>query len=146
MTGIDTTWLVDLEVLESPRHEGAHASFEAWCSRRNEPLAIYVQVFLEFQHIVTDPRRFEHPLSMPDAIDRTWFWAEQERIRIIYPTEAAFKRAQLWLSAWDLGRNRLIDTHMAAAYAEAGVSRLLTANPTDFCVFDVFDLPGYGAV
>lgn len=32
---------------------------------------------------------------------------------------------------------------MAAAYAEAGVDHLLTANLSDFRTFEVFDLPEY---
>jgi predicted nucleic acid-binding protein len=144
MTGIDTTWLVDLEVLESHRHAGALSLFQAWRKERSSLLAVYYHVFLEFQHVVTDRRRFERPLSMRAAIERTAFWMDQERVRVLYPTEASFKRAQLWLSAWDLGRKRLVDTHMAAAYAEAGVDRLLTANPADFRTFEVFDLPEYG--
>ena len=32
---------------------------------------------------------------------------------------------------------------MAASYAEAGVDRLLTANPADFRTFEVFDLSEY---
>jgi len=143
VTGIDTSWLVDLEVVESPRHAGALALFHEWRLERTSILAVYHQVFPEFQHVVTDGRRFAKPLSIEAAIERTWFWAEQERVRVVYPDEVSFKRGQLWLSAWRLGRSRLIDTHMAAAYAEAGVSRLLTANPHDFEIFDVFELPLY---
>ncbi len=143
MTGVDTSWLIDLEVVESPRHADSLALFNDWRKERTSALAIYYQVFLEFQHIVTDERRFERPLSMAEAVERCWFWAEQDRVRIIYPNDVSFKRGQLWLSAWKLGRKRLIDTHMASAYAEAGVSRLFTANPQDFKVFDVFELPLY---
>lgn len=144
MTGIDTTWLVDLEVLESPRHAGAVSLFQDWRQERSSLLAVYYHVFLEFQRVVTDPRRFESPLSMGGAIERTAYWMDLERVRVVYPTETSFKRAQLWLSAWNLGRKRLVDTHMAAAYAEAGVDRLLTANPADFRIFEVFELPEYG--
>ena len=143
MTGIDTSWLIDLEVSQSPRHSGALSLFLEWRAERNSVLAVYYQVFLEFQHVVTDERRFANPLSMAEAIGRTWFWAEQDRVRVVYPDDASFKRGQLWLSAWKLGKNRLIDTHMAASYAQAGVSRLLTANPRDFKIFDVFELPQY---
>lgn len=36
-----------------------------------------------------------------------------------------------------------MDTRAAAAYAEAGIDRLLTANPADFRTFEIFDLPEY---
>ncbi|MBP5465411.1 MAG: hypothetical protein J6Y13_09605 [Treponema sp.] len=42
-----------------------------------------------------------------------------------------------------LGRKRIQDTHMAAAFAEAGVTELWTANPADFTIFEMFDLVDY---
>ena len=39
-----------------------------------------------------------------------------------------------------LGRNRINGTHMAASYVSSGVFSIITANPSDFTVFDVFDL------
>ena len=44
---------------------------------------------------------------------------------------------------YKLGRKRILNTHMAAAYAEAGVSELWTANPKDFEIFETFDLVDY---
>jgi predicted nucleic acid-binding protein len=143
VTGIDTTWLVDLEVTESPRHEGALRLFDAWRGERSTALCVYHHVFLEFLHVVTDPARFERPLSMDQAVDRVWFWAGQERLRILYPSEKSMKRCLMWLTAYRLGRMRLIDTQMAATYAEEGITRIWSANPGDFALFGVFELPEY---
>lgn len=143
MTGIDTTWLVDLEVKESPRHEGAIRLFHEWREDRNTMLCIYHHVFLEFLHVVTDTARFEKPLAVDQAIERIWFWVEQERVRVIYPTDTSLKRCLMWLSAFRLGRKRLIDTQMAAAYAEEGVTRIWSADSGGFAVFGCFNLPGY---
>ena len=143
MTGIDTTWMVDLEVRESPRHEGALRLFESWRSEKNSVLCVYHHIFLEFLHVVTDPARFESPLSMDRALERVWFWIGQERIRILHPTDSSLKRCLMWMAAFRLGRRRLLDTQMAAAYAEEGVTTLWSANPSDFNVFGVFELPGY---
>ncbi len=143
MTGIDTTWLVDLEVKESPRHGEARKMFESWRDERNSVLCVYHHVFLEFLHIVTDPARFERPLSIDQAIERVWFWAGQDRIRVLYPSDLSVKRCLMWLNAYRLGRRRLLDTQMAAVYAEEGVTALWTADPDDFKLFGVFDLPGY---
>ncbi|MBP5251648.1 MAG: hypothetical protein J6Z17_04450 [Treponema sp.] len=106
-------------------------------------LAIFNQSFLEFQHVITDSRRFFSPLSMEQAVERTWFWLDQERIKIIYPSENSFKRALLWTNMFKLGRKRIQDTHIAAAFAEAGVTELWTANPSDFEIFESFDLIDY---
>ncbi|MBN2050863.1 MAG: hypothetical protein JW760_10495 [Spirochaetales bacterium] len=143
MTGIDTTWLVDLEVKESPRHAGARRLFESWRSEGNSLLCVYHHVFLEFLQVVTDPARFETPLSVDRAVQRVWFWAGQERIRVLYPADTSLKRCLLWLTAFSLGKKRLVDTQMAAVYAEEGVTTLWTANPEDFALFGVFKLPGY---
>jgi predicted nucleic acid-binding protein len=142
MTGIDTCFLVDLDVQESPRHEGAVSLFENW-RRTDRMLAVYSQVFLEYEHIITDFRRFIKPFTMEQAADRVWYWTDQDRIRVIHTTDESFKRAQLWLSQYHLGRNRIADTFMAAAYAEAGITELWTANRRDFEIFNIFDMPEY---
>ena len=43
-----------------------------------------------------------------------------------------------------LGRKRINDTTMAAAYAQAGVSKIITANPDDFEILNTFELITYG--
>lgn len=143
MTGVDTTWLIDLEITDSPRHEGALQLFEKWRSQKNSMLAIYYQSFLEFQHVVTDSKRFNSPLTMEQALERCWFWIDQERIKIIYPGETSLKRSQLWMSMYKLGRKRIQGTHMAAAFLESCVTQIFTANPADFEIFEAFDLVNY---
>ena len=80
MIGVDTTFLIDLEIVDSPRHEGAMRLFNDWLKEKHSTLTIFNQTFLEFQHVITDPRRFNFPLSMEQAVERSWFWAEQERV------------------------------------------------------------------
>ena len=143
MIGIDTTFLIDLEIADSPRHEAAVKLFNKWLGEKHTVLAIYNQSFLEFQHVISDSKRFNTPLTMEEAIERSWFWIDQERIKIIYPTESSLKRALLWCNMYKLGRKRIQDTHMAAAFAEAGVSELWTANPADFEILETFDLVDY---
>lgn len=143
MIGIDTTFLIDLEIADSPRHQAALKLFNKWLSEKHSVLAIYNQTFLEFQHVITDSKRFNSPLTMENAVEQSWFWIDQERIKIIYPTESSLKRALLWCNMYKLGRKRIQNTHMAAAFAEAGVSELWTANPADFEIFETFDLVDY---
>ena len=143
MIGIDTTFLIDLEISDSPRHKGAIELFNKWRQEKHSVIAIFNKSFLEFQHVVTDTRRFNSPLSMEQAIERTWFWTDLERVKIIYPSDASLKRALLWMNIYKLGRKRIQDTHMAAAFAESGVSELWTANPADFEIFQMFDLVDY---
>ena len=143
MIGIDTTFLIDLEISDSPRHEGAVRLFEKWMAEKHSVLAIFNQSFLEFQHVITDSKRFNSPLTMEQAIERTWFWIDQERVKIIYPDETSLKRALLWTNLHKLGRKRIQDTHLAAAFVENCVTELWTANPSDFEIFEAFDLVDY---
>ena len=143
MIGIDTTFLIDLEITDSPRHEGALKLFDKWQKEKHSVLAIYSHSFLEFEHVITDSKRFNTPLTTEQAIERIWFWLDQERIKVIFPTEVSLKRALLWSNMFKLGRKRIQDTHMAAAFAEAGVSELWIANPSDFEIFETFDLVDY---
>ena len=143
MIGADTTWLIDLEYDDSPRHSGAVRLFEEWKAKPFSFMALYYNSFLEFQHIITDGKRFSEPFSMMQAIELSWYWLENERIKVIYPTDSSFKRAQLWMNMHRLGRNRIHDTHLAAAFAEAGVTQIYTANPSDFEIFEAFDLVDY---
>ena len=143
LRGIDTCFLIDLEITDSPRHAGALKLFEEWREEKHSVLAVFHQTFLEFQHVITDARRFNAPLTMEQAVERTWFWIDQERVKVIYPTETSLKRAFLWTKMYKLGRNRIQDTHMAAAFIESGITELWTANPSDFSVFDSFTLVDY---
>jgi hypothetical protein len=54
---------------------------------------------------------------MNTAMERVWFWADLERVRVLIPSDTSLKRCFMWLSAFRLGRTRLLDTQMAAAYA-----------------------------
>lgn len=143
MTGIDTTFLIDLEITDSPRHEAALKIFNEWRSKKHSVLAVYNQTFLEFMHVVTDAKRFNSPLTMEEAVQRCWFWMDQERIKVVYPDDNSLKRAQLWISMHKLGRKRIQDTHMASAFASNGVSEIITANPENFEILDTFEIIGY---
>lgn len=143
MTGIDTTFLIDLEIIESPRHERAVEIFHQWQKEKNGQLVIFANVFNEFIHVVTDSRRFTNPVPVEKAIEKCWYWIDHGRVKVVYSDENSLKRQLLWMSMHNLGRKRLNDTTMAAAYAQAGVSKIITANPKDFEILDTFELIEY---
>lgn len=43
------------------------------------------------------------------------------------------------MKKFDLGRKRILDTHLAAILYTNGVRRLLTSNPSDFTVFGALE-------
>jgi len=143
MTGIDTTFLIDLEIKESPRHERAVEIFNKWREDKNSYLVIYSNVFNEFLHVVTDSRRFINPVPMEKAIEKCWYWIDHQRVKVAYSTDDSLKRQLLWMSIYNLERKRINDTTMAAAYAQSGVSKIITANPDDFESLNTFEVIGY---
>lgn len=58
MIGADTTFLVELEILEQPSYTFAHALLQREVLAARVPLALAPQVLAEFVHVATDPRRF----------------------------------------------------------------------------------------
>ncbi len=142
MTGIDSCFLIDLYWKDSPRHAGALALYESLASG-DEQILIYHNVFNEFIHVITDPRRFNSPLTMREALDITDSWSHLERVTVVYADDMSFGRETLWLSQYGLGRNRLNDTAMAACYIQNGASRIITANGSDFAQFNALVVVAY---
>ena len=143
MIGIDTCFLVDLYWGDSPRHSNAISIFNREASAPDVELALYYNCFNEFLHVITDAKRFENPFTMKEGLSVIDEWCNLDRVRVLYPNDSSVKRAVTWLSMYKLGRNRINDTQMAAAYISNGVFSIITANPSDFTVFDVFDLVDY---
>ena len=145
MHGIDTTFLVQVELREAPNHSQARAWLDRALHGEGPFLALAPQVLTEFVHVVTDAKRFITPLSMDDALDRARLWWEAREVRPVLPSVESTHLCLKWLRAHRLGRKRLLDTQLAATYAAAGVTSLLTSNSADFAVFEGFsftDLEG----
>jgi predicted nucleic acid-binding protein len=136
--GIDTTFLVQVEVREASGHETARIWLAEALARHSQPLALAPQVLTEFVHVVTDPRRFSTPLSMDEALEKAQGWWESKEVKPVYPSLESTRLTLLWMRQYRLGRKRLLDTQLAATYYAADVTRLLTLNMSDFEIFDVF--------
>jgi predicted nucleic acid-binding protein len=138
--GIDTDVLVSWLVKVSPRHVDARRLIESQVRERGGLIALTPLVVQEFLHIVTDPRRFEEPLSMAEAIQRIGeIWESEEVVRIL-PSSEVLPRTLELLADFRLGRKRILDTALAATLESAEVRRLATFNPGDFRIFDFLEL------
>jgi predicted nucleic acid-binding protein len=140
MIGVDTTLLVQLELVELPAHKAAHALLQREILQPQVPLALAPQVLAEFIHIVTDPRRFQKPLTADEAVAKARFWWNAAEVQHVFPTNESTVLFLDWMQRHQLGRKRILDTQLAAILWTAGVRRVLTANPADFQVFG-FQLP-----
>jgi predicted nucleic acid-binding protein len=136
--GLDTGFLVAAEVKEHAEHSDARATL-ARLLGANDKLALAPQVLAEFIHIVTDPRRFAHPLDMAAAQQLAEQWWTASDILQIFPDASATQQFLDWLAQYFLGRKRLLDTLLAATYYRAGIPSLLTTNAVDFAIFGVFN-------
>jgi predicted nucleic acid-binding protein len=135
MTGADTTFLVQLELIELPAHVRAHEWLRREVLDRKVSLAVTPQVLAEFIHVVTDPRRFQKPLTVEEAVNRAHFWWNAAEVKHLLPS---FESTQLfldWMLRYRLGRKRILDTQFAANLWTAGVRRIITENGDDFRIF-----------
>jgi predicted nucleic acid-binding protein len=140
MIGVDTTFLVHLEIAEMPEHARAHELLRREVFAPNEELAMAPQTLAEFVHVVTDGRRFQRPLTMEQALSKASFWWKAREVRHVYPTAESTALFLEWMSIHQLGRKRLLDTQLAADLWTAGVRRILTSNARDFAVFGGFEI------
>jgi predicted nucleic acid-binding protein len=131
--GIDTSFLVAFEIREHSRHEAARELAHA---RQEEGFAICTQIPAEFLHVVTDPRRFERPLPMEDAIARIKRWWHAREVRVVPTGDIVGSRFLELLRVHHLGRKQLLDALLAATYLEAGVHIIATVNAGDYARFE----------
>ena len=143
MHGIDTTFLVQIELREVSGHQAAKAWLDAQIEAPLPCLALVPQVLTEFVHVVTDARRFSHPLAMDDALDRAQLWWEAKEVKPVFPSLESVRLSMRWMREHRLGRKRILDTELAATYHTNGIVSMLTLNTADFEVFDAFDFPRY---
>ena len=136
--GIDTTFLVQLEVRDAPQHLQARDYFERELLSGDGAVAVAPQVLAEFIHIVTDAARFERPLTMVEAVERAQFWWNAKEVLQVIPGPEAMELTLEWLRKFRLGRKRILDTQLAAAYHCAGLSTIVSSNTRDFHVYNCF--------
>jgi predicted nucleic acid-binding protein len=140
LIGVDTSFLIGLAVQEHPAHDRCWALFEREIVGRDATMAVAAQVLAEFCHVVTDGRRFERPLAMPEALELCEQWWNAQECRPVAVDAEVGILFLTWMQEQRLGRKRLLDTLLAATYHRAGVERLATTDWRDFASYGVFEL------
>ncbi|MEI7941533.1 MAG: type II toxin-antitoxin system VapC family toxin [Verrucomicrobiota bacterium] len=138
MTGLDCNIVVQLALADHPANVRTVAAVQAEV-QRNSRLVFPPLVVTEFLHVVTDGRRFVPPLGMREALDWIEEFLANPAVGLLEPTEQSLRQTLRWMRQFDLGRKRILDTHLAAVLHTAGARRLLTSNPADFTVFGVLE-------
>ena len=138
MIGIDTDFLVALEMEIHEQHKAVHRLLTRH-AKRGETFALCPQVLAEFIHVVTDRKRFAQPMEMSVAIRQAEIWSTAVDVKQYLPHENAIELFFHWMNQHRLGRKRILDTMLAATYATEGVTKIATLNEDDFRLFGVFE-------
>jgi len=137
--GIDTTFLLEVEIIEHPGHRQAN-EYKNHVLDSPDSFVLAPQVINEFIHIVTDPKRFERPLSMREALARSQSWWNGLEIEQVFPTDHSVSWFLAWMNRYALGRKRILDTMLAAVYFTGGAKAIVTSNSGDFDVFEELEI------
>ncbi len=136
--GLDTDVAVNLLFEGAPEHRRVREFLRQ--KSRSSSFGLAPQVLFEFLHVVTDPRRFETPLTTTEALRRAGeLWRGAEIVRVM-PTTQLVARVFDLMTSLGLGRKRILDTALAATYEAAGVRCIATLNGRDFKVFDFLEI------
>jgi predicted nucleic acid-binding protein len=135
MIGLDCNILVQLAIGDHPANATTLAAVQAE-TQRGEKLVFPPLVATEFLHVVTDERRFSPPLAMNEAMQWLEDFLGSPSVGLIQPGATSLDQTLKWMRQYNLGRKRILDTHLAAVLCANGVTRLLTSNPADFAVFN----------
>ena len=139
MTGLDCNVLVQLALADHPANAATVAAVQAETQRAGS-LVLPPLVVTEFLHVVTDDRRFVPPLTMIEALDWIEEFLANPSVSLLQPTQESLLQTLRWMREFNLGRKRILDTHLAAVLHTAAARRLLTSNPDDFAVFGVLEI------
>ena len=90
-------------------------------------------VLSAFIRIGTNPRVFEAPLSLGQAVARVQSWLEQPCTRVVRPTDRHWTVFQEMLSDGQAVANLVTDAHLAALAIEHGCK--LASTDSDFARF-----------
>jgi predicted nucleic acid-binding protein len=137
--GLDCNILVQLAFADHPANAKTLAAVQSE-TMRGVKLIFPSLVVNEFLHVATDARRFAPPLTMTEALDWITEFLANPMVGLLEPNMASVEQSLRWMRQFNLGRKRILDTHLAAALYTCGVRRLLTSNPADFTVFGVLEL------
>ncbi len=123
--------LPDLNILlyaydaDSPFHAGAKKWLEDALSG-SEPVALSWHTIIGFLRIGTNPRVFQKPLSIAEAIEIVEEWLACPAVKIALPTTRHWEILQDMLQTAQAAGNLISDAHLAALAIETGASLVTT--------------------
>ena len=129
---VDANILLYAEDSLQSRHQQARAWWDSQLSGTGVVCLCWT-VLSAFIRIGTNPRVFEHPLSLEQALARVQSWLDQPCTRVVLPTERHWTVFKQVLTDGQAVANLVTDAHMAALAIEHGCE--LASTDSDFARF-----------
>jgi len=129
---VDANILLYAEDETSPYHKRAKEWWDIQLSGE-DPVCLCWPVLTAYLRIGTNPRGFERPLVMEEAVDRIQSWFDQPCVQIIQPTEKHWEIFRQLLNQGQATANLVPDAHLAALAIEHGCE--LYSTDSDFSRF-----------
>ena len=129
---VDANILLYAEDSLQPRHQQARAWWDNQLSGSGVVCLCWT-VLSAFIRIGTNPRVFEHPLSLEQALARVQSWLDQPCTRVIRPTARHWTVFKQVLTDGQAVANLVTDAHLAALAIEHGCE--LASTDSDFARF-----------
>ena len=137
---LDTDVVVSWLMSGAPRHAVARSFVDAELRRPGGAIALVPQTLHEVLHVATDPRRFERPLPMKEALRLVrQLWEARDVVRVQPGPHVPLRTLEL-MERHRLGRKRILDTALAATLEGAEIRRLATFNGDNFSIFPFLDV------
>jgi predicted nucleic acid-binding protein len=137
---LDTNVLVYAHIPALDHHAKVRKFLLEQLADRNTVLAVTPMVVHEFVHVITDARRFDPPVPMPEALALARRYLGRSNVECLPVDEAAMLLALDLMDRHGFGRRRIADTLLAATLLASGVHELITCNPDDFRLFETLTL------
>jgi toxin-antitoxin system PIN domain toxin len=106
-----------------------HARARRWLEEtlsRPEPVRLTSATILAFLRIGTNPRAFEHPLSIDEAVAIASEWLELPMVALLEPGERYWDILKELLAATQVRAALVMDAHLAAIAIEHGAALCTT--------------------
>jgi len=129
---VDANILLYAEDSLQSRHQQARAWWDSQLSGTGVVCLCWT-VLSAFIRIGTNPRVFEHPLSLEQALARVQSWLDQPCTRVVLATERHWTVFKQVLTDGQAVANLVTDAHLAALAIEHGCE--LASTDSDFARF-----------
>lgn len=137
---IDTNILIYAHAARFPEHERARSWIYRQLEQPDVTLVTTPLILSEMVHVITDPRRFEPPVQVGEAVGIARNWIGRSNVECLAIDEDATALAFDLIDRHGLGRNRLADTLLVGTMLVHKVTLLATRNTRDFSIFRQLEL------